>query len=399
MIPTFINILAVKNNEIENKTKINCLTGCETLSSELCLAAYPMCMSLILTSCCPGQVSLCLEIDTVIGYISNKKLEIQNCLRNLQTGVLYELWGDINDIPGYEILPIPNITCKELNCESKGFDCIYESVADCQDPESLCCQPEPVCTNFLKSINSKIIFGRTRCDLPCVDGYVCRMVNDVKTCLPTSCDIVQCEVGTECLPLIGVGIVSCFKVIENLTTTTVLINNNNNNNNNNNGSDEIIVERINQTGSCELSNIDCPKGFECSKYDPFNSPLCIPYGSFSFFNEIFECGNCPAGWICRKFGWSGVCIEFERNLQSINNTPICFGGTCLSNQFCNTTSQQCEFEPCKDDTCHNEMTCFQYHPSSPKVCSYWEITPTIQFPSSLPPFFENFIEFEVTKNK
>ncbi|KAN0015620.1 hypothetical protein ACTFIU_008361 [Dictyostelium citrinum] len=369
---------------IDDKSKINCLTECETLSSELCLAAYPMCMSLILTSCCPGQVSLCLDIDTVIGYITNKKINIQNCLRDLNNGLLYELWGDINEIPGYEILPIPNITCKDLNCESKGFDCIYEQVADCKDPESLCCQPKPVCTNFLKNIDSKVLYGRTGCDLPCIDRYICRIVNDVKTCLPTSCDIVQCELGTECLPLQGVGIVSCFKVVENITTTTVVVNN---------GDVEIIV-KTDQAAPCELSNITCPKGFECSNYNPYHSALCTPIGSFGFFDRIFECSNCPEGWICRKFGWSGVCIEFERNLKSINDTPICFGGTCSSNQFCNTTSNQCEYRPCEDDTCHYGMTCFQYHPSSPRICSTWQITPTIQFPSALPPFFENFLEFE-----
>ncbi|KAN0035442.1 hypothetical protein ACTA71_004712 [Dictyostelium dimigraforme] len=370
---------------IYEKSKVNCLTGCESLSSELCLAAYPMCMSLILTSCCPGQVSLCLDIDTVINYLTNKKLKIQSCLRDLQNGIQYELWGDMNEIPGYEILPIPNITCKDLNCESKGFDCIYESVADCKDPESLCCQPEPVCTNFLKNINSKIIYGRSRCDLPCVDGYVCRMVNDVKTCLPTNCDLVQCEIGTECLPLTGVGIVSCFKVIENVTTIAVV--------ENDSASIEVMISTDQET-PCKLSNISCPKGFECSNYSPYHNALCIPPGSFHFFNKIFECSHCPQGWICRKFGWSGVCIEFERNKQSINDTPTCFGGTCLSNQFCNTTSQQCSFKPCEVDTCSNDMACFQYHPSSPRICSTWEITPTIQFPSALPPFFENFIEYE-----
>ncbi|KAK5577673.1 hypothetical protein RB653_002617 [Dictyostelium firmibasis] len=371
---------------IDNKSNfINCITGCESLPPEFCLAAYPMCMSLILTSCCPGQSALCLEIDTVINYIANKKEQIQNCLRDRNNGILYELWGDMNEIPGFETIPIPNATCKDLNCESKGFDCIYESVADCKDSESLCCQPKPICTNFLKSINSKIIYGRIGCDLPCIDGYVCRIVNDVKTCLPSSCDIIQCEVGNECLALRGLGIVSCFKIIENITTTAII--------NKGDGEFEMLVG-TDQNVLCSQSNITCPNGFECSNFNPYHSALCVPPKSFNFFDEIFECDRCPQGWICRKFGWSGVCIEFEKTTQSGEDTPNCFGGTCLSNQICNTTSAQCEFEPCDPNTCQDGMVCFQYHPSAPRICSAWEITPSIEFPGALPPFFESFLELE-----
>ncbi|KAM9981806.1 hypothetical protein ACTFIY_004120 [Dictyostelium cf. discoideum] len=354
------------------KIKItNSLTGCESLSHDLCLSAYPMCMSLILTSCCPGQSPLCLEIDTVINYLTNKKQNIQNCLRNLNNGILYELWGDMEQIPGYEIIPIPNITCLNLGCENKGFNCKYQSVANCQDPESLCCKPIPVCTNFTKNLNEVIRYGTDDCFLPCPDQFICKVINGEMTCLPTNCSLIQCPDGTTCLPLTGLNTVSCYKTIDSESPPS------------------------NETCETVGPEFHCPRDFICGE-SPYSNTTCVP-NPFDTLGNDFLCEECPPHWLCRKFGFDGFCIEFENNFE---REFECFGRFCLSIQFCNQTSQQCEYERCTNTTCVPEQLCVQNSPTSPRICIGTNIIPVIEVPRSNPPQADPFFyDINIKKKK
>ncbi|EAL69029.1 hypothetical protein DDB_G0277055 [Dictyostelium discoideum AX4] len=343
---------------------IESLTGCEHLTSDLCLAAYPMCMSLILTSCCPGQISLCLDIDTVIKYLTNKELFLKACLRNLNSGVLYELWGDMDPIPGFEIIPIPNKTCLDLGCENKGLDCVLKPVTNCISPhQSSCCASEPTCSNFSNIINlNEHVYGNENCANECPDGYLCRFVNNSNSCLPSSCDYLNCPIGTECKLLKGLDVVSCFKIIE--------------------------IDKGIDNKDC--SNVVCPDGFVCGSASPTNFSCVPPIDSFIL--DLFDCSICPKNWVCHKYGWSGFCVEFNKDTPMIENP--CIDGSCLDFQFCNKTSQRCEFERCSPTTCHPQMICFQYHPSSPRVCTGSEIISQIYAPITLGEFNPTFEDLE-----
>ncbi|KAN0035784.1 hypothetical protein ACTA71_005075 [Dictyostelium dimigraforme] len=336
---------------------IESLTGCENLTPDLCLAAYPMCMSLILTSCCPGQISLCLDIDTVIKYLTNKELFLKACLKNLNTGALYELWGDMDPIPGFEIIPIPNETCVDLGCKNKGLDCILKPTTNCNSPyNSKCCLPEPTCTNFSNLVNlNNGVRGNSNCAFDCPNGHHCRIIAGNHTCLPSSCDLLNCPTGTQCKVLEGLDVVNCFKVVE--------------------------IDKEQEIKNC--SDIVCPDGFFCGGASPFSNFSCVPLIN-TFILDLFDCSYCPNGWVCHKYGWSGFCIEFDQDIYTIEKT--CIDGTCLDFQFCNTTSNRCEFERCSANTCHPQMLCFQYHPSSPRVCTGSEIVSQMYVPYTLGEF-------------
>ncbi|KAK5577978.1 hypothetical protein RB653_002926 [Dictyostelium firmibasis] len=348
---------------------IESLGGCEHLTPDLCLAAYPLCMSLILTSCCPGQISLCLEIDTVVKYLTNKERNLKACLRNLNTGALYELWGDMDPIPGFDIVPLPNATCLDLGCENKGLDCYLKPIVKCNSPfQSRCCSPNPTCTNFSNLVNlNNGVRGNPNCAFDCPTGFFCRLIDYKYSCLPSSCDLLKCPTGTECKKLKGLDVVNCFKVIE--------------------------VDK-NQGNIKNCSDIICPNGFTCGGPSPFSNYSCVPIVN-SYILEFFDCSLCPVGWVCRKYGWTGFCVEFEQ--EPIKPGEPCIDGTCINRQFCNTTSNICEFEKCSETTCNTQMICYQYHPSSPRVCIGSEIVSQISFPFTLAEYNTIFDNINIYK--
>jgi len=68
---------------------------------------------------------------------------------------------------------------------------------------------------FIDTVLKHIEFhGDKYCDLACPEGNICRYIAETKTCLPLSCDYLNCSAGTECQALPGVGVVSCFKTID-----------------------------------------------------------------------------------------------------------------------------------------------------------------------------------------
>ncbi|EGC35905.1 hypothetical protein DICPUDRAFT_87647 [Dictyostelium purpureum] len=336
--------------------KINGLFQCETLDPELCLASYPNCIPLILKSCCAGQTGLCVDMDSAVDYVSNKKDKVTNCIKNIQTGIIFELYGPLNSIPGFNIYPPPNETCKDIGCEAKGLSCIYQPIANCEST-SPCCQPQPICSDFTKLLMSNISHGRGNCDAQCPEGFNCRYIADEETCLPSKCDLVECIAGTECLPLKGLDIVSCFKKIE-----------------------------INDSPNANCDNVKCPNQFVCGK-GVFSNADCLPQ-DIDFISEIFNCSKCPKDWKCDKFGWGGLCIEWKPS--SPGDGVPCLGGFCLFNQYCNETSQQCEFERCTSTTCNKDMSCIQYQPSHPRVCSSTNIIPFTQIPDTIIPYSERY---------
>lgn len=81
---------------------------CELLNTDLCLSAYPNCLPLFLNSCCPGQMGICSTMDSAVKYGDEKSKNVTGCLRHIQSGVVYELYGPIDSMVGFEFFPTPN---------------------------------------------------------------------------------------------------------------------------------------------------------------------------------------------------------------------------------------------------------------------------------------------------
>ncbi|EAL69736.1 hypothetical protein DDB_G0275341 [Dictyostelium discoideum AX4] len=328
---------------------------CELLNTDLCLSAYPNCLPLFLNSCCPGQMGICSTMDSAVKYGDEKSKNVTGCLRHIQSGVVYELYGPIDSMVGFEFFPTPNKTCEDLGCKNKGLECLIEPIEKCETIlKSPCCVSEPKCNQNSKLLLTNVTYGNGNCDSSCPPEFNCRFIGDVQQCLPSRCGLVECPQGTECKPLDGLDIVSCFKTI--------------------------LPVPSNQSVTCD--QIKCPDQFYCGK-GIFSDADCIPL-NIDLIGREFDCNLCPTDWKCDKFGWGGLCIEWKP--FSPGDGEPCLGGVCLFNQYCNTTSQQCEFPKCDDATCHKGMSCIQYQVSHPRVCATTNVIPFTSLPDSLVPY-------------
>lgn len=103
----------------------------------------------------------------------------------------------------------------------------------------------------------------------------------------------------------------------------------------------------------------------------------------------FNCSLCPVDWRCDTFGWGGLCIEWHpfSNGEGVN----CNGENCLFQQFCNATTNRCEFNSCEtNNPCPESMECIQYLPTHPRVCATLNVVPYSSIPETLIPFSERF---------
>ncbi|KAF2077949.1 hypothetical protein CYY_000749 [Polysphondylium violaceum] len=337
---------------------VDALYKCETLDYNVCSASYPNCTPLILKSCCPGGVGLCVDIETYITYTTNEKSATPvACAIDPQTEITYELNTEFPNYVGYDVFPIPNATCESIGCEAKGLACKLIGRTDC-DSKSPCCPPQPVCVEDDSITKHLELNGEKFCSLPCPEGHICRYIAETQTCLPLSCKYLNCSQGTECQELVGVGVVSCFKTIDFLDDPAL---------------------------TCETKV--CPDTFECQK-GVFSNADCVPV-NIDLLGTQFNCSLCPVDWRCDTFGWGGLCIEWH---PFSNGGGIeCDGDACLFQQFCNTTTNRCEFTSCElNNPCPANMECIQYLPTHPRVCATLNVVPYSSIPETLIPFSERF---------
>ncbi|EGG19373.1 Phosphatidylinositol 3-kinase 3 [Cavenderia fasciculata] len=310
---------------------------CETLGPDSCLTAYPDCMIIPLRGCCFGIGSIC--VSATYNYARDPAAgNITKCLRNLVTNQVYQLDYDFQNISGYAIYDPIVEDCESAKCEQKNLDCKMMS-GQCENPTLKCCSPAPVC--FEKKL------ARGECDNNCKDGFICKIVNDVNTCLPTSCDYLVCDIYSECYELEDLNIAACYLKLNSLPIKP----------------------------GCK--DTPCPPGFQCS-HGIFTDYDCVP-----LHNDVFHgpngCALCPPGFTCDEFGWGTLCTEW-----SFNN-PVdgddCFGSKCLFKQHCNQTTQRCEFSRCRDDPslCKGGMQCIQFDVTHPRVCATTSIIPVSEY--------------------
>eukprot|EP01132_Coremiostelium_polycephalum_P005834 gene5834-7261_t len=278
--------------------------------------------------------------------------EITECLRNEIDSTIFELRGDRYNsfvFEGYQRFPPIFQTCADLKCEKKGLMCVMDATTPCIS-DSKCCQPIPKCVDNRKFESQKI------CE--CDEGYSCRYINDIPTCLPSRCDLIECKEGTECILLEGVNIASCFLSIKFEESNPEI--------------DECLYKK-------------CPVNFTCTK-GLFSNADCVP-DNIDLLGIQFDCSQCPPGWLCTTFGFGNLCIDWQSN--SPHDGDLCNNSKCLFGQYCNSTSAQCEYPRCIEGLCAKGMSCIQYQPSTPRVCATTNMVPELNsLPSTILPFLQ-----------
>eukprot|EP01132_Coremiostelium_polycephalum_P000809 gene809-1005_t len=342
---------------------------CVGLTLEECGSSYPSCTFIPLPSCCEGQEGVCVSTKSNFfndNFSNIPGVPVSECLRNNILGTIFEIRGhqlDEYNFNGYTRYLPPNSTCESLQCEERGLMCVREPSTPCTST-SVCCQPVSRCVENL-IFDSHKKFNATLCETKCRANYTCRVISEVEVCLPTNCDLLECEPGSQCIVL-DIGIASCF-LITKLGFGDDEINSN-----------HIVLE--------DCSTKQCPMNYTCRK-GLFSDADCVPQ-NLDILGFEFQCDQCPEGFFCDSYGFGGLCMEWHPESSYYDGNVSCLNETCIENQFCNSTSGQCEYTSCQPDTCGPGLICIQYHPTVPKTCVTTNVVPYGSPPLNILPYLQ-----------
>ncbi|KYQ92461.1 hypothetical protein DLAC_11652 [Tieghemostelium lacteum] len=306
-----------------------------------CRSSYPLCLFLILGSCC-GHLGICIDniFDMESEICSEKENDKIYCIRDPVSNGIFELPTNnisLYTFSSYEIYDPDTIqSCEDLGCQEKNLECVYET--NTCETESPCCRPKAKCIDTMKQDQS-IASSLDHCTLKCTDGFICRwFIGSPEVCLPVTCDSnkFMCPEGTSCQPVPGVGAVSCFPTLE--------------------------ISESDLDNTCD--EIDCLPNFHCAP-GAFTNSDCVPDGIRAIAQK-FDCTLCPKGWTCDSFGSSGICVEWFSDPPHYGHE--CVNERCLATQYCNYISGQCEYHICNSTICGDGMICLQSNPRQPRIC-------------------------------